>query len=517
MSTEKLKAAILDLDGVITQTARVHARAWKRMFDAFLERRSNGADESYEPFSVDHDYTEYVDGKPRLDGVRSFLAARGIELAEGNSGDPAGADTIHGLGNWKNEIFHDLLREQGVEVYEETVEKIRYWRSLGMKTAVVSSSKNCVPVLEAAGLRELFDVKIDGVDSEQRQLKGKPEPDIFLEAARELGVEPSSTVAVEDAPAGVQAACAAGCGLVIGVARSGDVDRLRRRGADRVVRDLGELENVDLHQTRQVEHSTHRTPKSAREHSERIRQRLQQHRAVLFLDYDGTLTPIVRRPDQATLSDSMREVLRQLAERHTVAIVSGRDRADVERMVGLEQLYYAGSHGFDITGPGNTHRQQDDAQAALPSLEAAEQELRQQLQAVRGAWVERKRFAVAIHYREAADEDIEQVEQIVERVAHRHHELRQRQGKKIFELQPDVSWDKGHAVLWLLRTLGLDGAEVAPIYIGDDTTDEDAFEALHDRGIGIVVGHAVSCTRAHYYLHDTHEVEEFLWELVTNT
>lgn len=513
MRIDQLDAIILDLDGVITQTAQVHALAWKQMFDAYLQERPERAGESHEPFDLEDDYSEYVDGKPRQEGVRSFLESRGIELPDGSPDDPPGTETINGLGNRKNEIFQQLLHEQGVDVYQDAVEQVRSWRAAGLKTAIVSSSKNCVQVLEAAGMRDLCDAKVDAIDAERRQLRGKPDPDMFLEAARELGVKPSRTAVVEDSAVGVRAAVAGGFRTVVGVARDGDTEELKRRGAGCVVRSLRELEAHEPPLLGQPGHTTHSTPRSARDDEHWIAQRLQQHRAALFLDYDGTLTPIVRHPEEARLSDSMRDCLEQLAEHCTVAVVSGRDRPDVEQMVGLENVYYAGSHGFDIAGPGGVHREQEVAKACLPSLDEAEGELRDQLESIAGAWVERKRFALAVHFREVADEDIPQVQKVVVRTSDRHRDLRKSDGKKVLELQPNVPWDKGRAVLWLLSTLGLDDPSVVPIYVGDGTTDEDAFEALHDRGLGIVVGHAVSSTQAQYFLRDTDEVEAFLRSL----
>ena len=180
MSTPTYRAAILDLDGVITQTAHLHAQAWKQMFDAYLQERDKRESEDQRPFDVGEDYEEYVDGKPRYDGVRSFLASRGIELPEGEPDDEPDRETICGLGNRKNEIFHELLGEQGVDVYEDAVEQIESWRERGLRMAVISSSRNCSAILKAAGLRELFVVKVDGVDSERLGLQGKPAPDMFL-------------------------------------------------------------------------------------------------------------------------------------------------------------------------------------------------------------------------------------------------------------------------------------------------------------------------------------------------
>jgi beta-phosphoglucomutase family hydrolase len=234
-------ACLFDLDGVLTQTAKVHAAAWKEMFDAFLRERAARSGGPVVPFDPVADYDEYVDGKPRYDGVRSFLAARGIDLPEGEENDPASAETVHGLGNRKNEIVLRLIREQGVEAYEGSVRYVRAAREAGLRRAVVSSSSNCRDVLVAAGIEDLFEQRIDGVVAERDHLKGKPAPDTFLAAAQALGVTPGQSAVFEDALAGVAAGRAGGFACVIGVDRVGQAEELRAHGADLVVADLAEL------------------------------------------------------------------------------------------------------------------------------------------------------------------------------------------------------------------------------------------------------------------------------------
>lgn len=232
-----------------------------------------------------------------------------------------------------------------------------------------------------------------------------------------------------------------------------------------------------------------------------------RRRLALFLDYDGTLTPIVERPEDAALAAETRAVLRRLAQRHSVAIVSGRDLQDVRERVGIEGLHYAGSHGFDIAGPRGSHAH-EAARAAEPRLAAAADELERDTAKLAGVQVERKRFAIAVHFRRARDADRDAVEAAVDRALARHAGLRKTGGKKIFELRPDVDWDKGRAVLWLLKELGLE--EALPVYIGDDVTDEDAFRALARRGVGIAVQGAPQPTAAQYTLRDPDEVRALL-------
>jgi len=236
-----IRACLFDLDGVLTQTAKIHAAAWKEMFDAFLRTRAAQTGESFEPFDPVADYDEYVDGKPRYDGVRSFLAARGIALPEGTPDDPPDAATVHGLGNRKNELVLAMIERQGVEVYEGSVRYVRAVRDAGLGRAVVTSSANADEVLAAAGIDDLFDVRIDGVVAAREHLEGKPAPDTFLAAARALEVAPDRAAVFEDALAGVAAGRAGRFGLVVGVDRVGQADELREHGADVVVGDLSEL------------------------------------------------------------------------------------------------------------------------------------------------------------------------------------------------------------------------------------------------------------------------------------
>ena len=238
---DELGAVIFDMDGVVTDTASVHAAAWKRLFDAYLEERSRRTGEPFRPFDIDRDYREYVDGKPRSDGVRDFLRSRGIVLPEGSPEDAPGTETIRGLGNRKDRYFLDDVASNGVEPYPGTVGLVRALRAADLGVAIISASRNLGEVLRAAGVDDLFDVRVGGVEAEQLGLKGKPDPAVFIEAARRLGVAPSNAAVIEDALAGVEAGRRGGFGLVVGVDRTGHAEELRARGADVVVRDPGEL------------------------------------------------------------------------------------------------------------------------------------------------------------------------------------------------------------------------------------------------------------------------------------
>jgi beta-phosphoglucomutase family hydrolase len=238
---DHVRACLFDLDGVLTRTAKVHAAAWKEMFDGYLRERAARDGSTFVPFDAVGDYDAYVDGRPRADGVRTFLASRGMHLPEGAPGDGPDAETVNGLGTRKNNLVLRRIREDGVEPYAGSVAFVHAVRKAGLGRAVVSSSANCRDVLVAAGIEDLFDERIDGITARDRGLRGKPAPDTYLEAARDLGVEPGAAAVFEDALAGVEAGRAGRFGAVVGVDRVGQAEQLTAHGADIVVRDLAEL------------------------------------------------------------------------------------------------------------------------------------------------------------------------------------------------------------------------------------------------------------------------------------
>lgn len=238
---DHVSACLFDLDGVLTQTARVHDAAWQRVFDEFLRDRAERTGTPFVPFDPARDYNDYVDGRPRADGVRTFLASRGIELPDGGPDDPVDAPTVNGLGNRKNRMLLDLIHSDGVQAYPGSVAYLRAAQAAGLLRAVVSASANCADVLAAAAITDLLQVRVDGVVAARLGLRGKPEPDTFLHAARELGVAPGEAAVFEDAVAGVEAGRAGRFGAVVGVDRVGHADELRAHGASIVVSDLAEL------------------------------------------------------------------------------------------------------------------------------------------------------------------------------------------------------------------------------------------------------------------------------------
>ena len=492
-----IDAVVFDMDGVVTRTAAVHAAAWKQLFDDFLERRAAAAGLDWTPFDADTDYRVYVDGKARYDGVRSFLASRDITLPEGAPDDPPDVETVCGLGNRKNGYFIDEVERHGVKAFESTVRLVRSLQQLGIGAAIISASENATVILSAAGIGRLFPVQVDGLVARRLSLPGKPDPAVFLEATRQLGSVPDRAIVVEDALAGVEAGRRGGFAHVIGVDRTGYPEALRESGADVVVPDLADVTTDPP------------TLPSALTCSADIARRSDGTPPAVFLDYDGTLTPIVARPELATLSAAMATVLRDLAARCPVAILSGRDLADLQQMVTLDGMVYAGSHGFDVDAPeelgGRVRRGEDFADV----LAVARARLKEAVAPIAGAWVEDKAFAVTLHFRQVAPEDEPAVEAAFSGVADAFPELRRTGGKKVLELRPNVEWDKGRALHMLLERMNRSVTHF-PLFIGDDETDEDAFRAVVGSGIGIRVGEPHVASAAEYFLADSDEVATFL-------
>ena len=494
-------AVIFDLDGVVTDTASIHAAAWKDMFDEFLSGRPASDHENHSPFS-DDDYRHFVDGKPRHDGVVDFLASRGISLPAGEPTDGA-EDTVCGLGNRKQRLFLERL-DVGVPVFESTVALVRKLAETGVATAIYSSSRNCEHILKAAGLGDLFAIRVDGVVADALGLPGKPDPAVLLEATTRLGAVPERSVVVEDAEAGVEAGRNGGFALVVGVDRTGHAEELLRCGADMVVPDLADV-GVRTGDKRMSD-----LPNALDSYGQLIGV-VGGRQPFVCLDFDGTLSDIVSDPDAATLVDGAAKALENLAAQCPVAILSGRDLADIRDRVGLPGLWYAGSHGFELIGPDGSQHHNDAAAAAVPVLERAADALRDELKHIPGARVEHKRYAVAVHYRNAPVERVGEIIAATHRHGHRHG-LRVTGGRKVVELRPDIDWDKGTALAWISDQINQTG-RVLPIYVGDDLTDEDAFDAIRFHGIGVVVRHDEDGgrpTAAEFTLNSPQEVCEFL-------
>ncbi len=525
ISPDRHRAVVFDLDGVVTDTASLHFRAWKHLFDDFFDRREPTPGEDHRAFSKE-DYKEHVDGKARRDGVRSFLTSRGIELPEGSEDDPDDRCTVYGLGNRKNRLFRQRLEADGVAVFDSTVELARDLQRRGIGTAVISASRNCRQVLESAGLGGLFPVRVDGVVADDLGLRGKPQPDMFVEAAERLGASPAHTVVVEDARAGVRAGREGNFGLVVGVERDGTPDALRDSGAHIVVADLSEVRVAGDGSDQRHGDGTDddRRPEDASQRPlsavpdalaswDDVMRRLSDRSPVFFLDFDGTLAPIVDDPTEVAMTSATRSALEDLAEVAPVAIVSGRDLHDVEQLAPLDGAWFAGSHGFEIAGPDGTDHRHPGAEDALPALDEAERDCHRRLDDVDGATVDRKRYALAVHYRQVdGDERVDEVVGAAREIA-RSHGLRATGGRKVVELRPDIDWHKGKAVDWLMETIVPNQRSAVAIYAGDDITDEDALAAVRKSGLGIVVRSDEAgdrLTSAHVAVDDTEEMARLL-------
>ncbi len=386
---------------------------------------------------------------------------------------------------------------------ESTGTLARRLRAAGVATAIYSPAGQCEQVLGPAGIAGSFTVRVDGA-GRAPGLSAKPELTHLLAAAEKLGVAAQRSVVVEAGGAGLEAASAGGFAVVIGVGQDEDASELLRCGADVVVPYLTDIE------VRTGDKRMSQRPNALDSYGELIGI-VAGRQPFVCLDYDGTLSEIVPDPDAATLVDGAAEGLEQLAAQCPVAILSGRDLADIRDRVGVPGIWYAGSHGFELIGPDGSHHQHDAVSAAAGVLESAAAELRDELSQVPGARVEHKRFAVAVHYRNVAAKRVAEVIA----AAHRHGRrggLRVTSGRKVVELRPDIDWDKGTALAWIRDRIPQPG-QLLPIYIGDDLTDEDAFDAIRFSGIGIVVRHDEDGDRptaASFALRSPAEVSNFV-------
>lgn len=510
------QAVIFDLDGVITQTAKLHAQAWKVAFDEYLHLRSQRINEPFVEFAQDKDYLTYLDGKPRYQGVESFLLSRGINLPFGEPDDSSEKETVCGVGNLKNVKFLEILKNQGAQVYRSTVDFVKKLRDAGVRVGVASSSKNCKYILESVGIADLFETRVDGLVSAQVGLKGKPEPDIFTLAAKNLGVDITKTVVVEDANSGVQAGRNGGFGLVIGVARENNDKDLLLNGADFVVKDLQEV-TLELCQK-----WFQRMPQecfSVWDKKQGLKERIfSKKKIVFFLDYDGTLTPIVSRPQLAVLNADMRETIKKIVDKgHNVSIVSGRMREDVEQLVGVKGIFYAGSHGMDIKGPSFS-LVCEQAQATVSEISQVIDQAKKELADIKGIVIEEKHFSVALHYRLVEEEEgIFKIKTFVKKIVSKNKKLRLMEGKKVFEVLPNIEWNKGQAIRWLMQSLNLSWQDSSVVYIGDDLTDEYAFSCVRTRGAGILVASQVRPSAAEFYLSSPEGVMELFEKVIKDS
>ncbi len=397
----------------------------------------------------------------------------------------------------------DGVLADDVPVFGPTVDLARKLREIGVAAAAYSSSPHCLQALKAGGIDDLFGVCIDGMAGE-RGTAERPDSAALLEATRRLGVRPQRCVVIENSDAGVAAGRTGGFALVIGIDGRGRVADLTRHGADVVLADLAEVT------VRTGDKRVSELPNALESYGQLIGI-TSARESMLFLDFDGTLSPIVSDPGAARLVDGADEALKLVAGVCPVAILSGRDLADVRDRVGIPGIWYAGSHGFELTGPDGAHHQNEAAAVFVPVLESAAAELSRTLAEIPGVRVEHKRFAVAVHYREVVPEHVAEIVATAHGLGARNG-LRVTGGRMLVELRPDIDWDKGTTLAWIRDRIDPSCARL-PIYIGDDLTDEDAFDAVRFDGVGIVVAHDEDGDRktaAHFTLGSPDQVREFI-------
>jgi len=403
---------------------------------------------------------------------------------------------------------------------------------------VASSSKNCKEILETAKIEKFFKTRVDGVVSVEMGLKGKPESDIFTTAAFNLGTIPAESIVVEDATSGVEAGRNGGFGLVIGLARENNQKELLANGADLVVTDLAEI-NLEL-----IEQWFHKKPRNLFQSWDKDSEKIESlegkekttkaiinpfyflsgkshffsgKKIVFFLDYDGTLTPIVSRPELAVISSDMQDTVKKLSQKYTTAIVSGRMREDVEKLVGISGLIYAGSHGFDIKGPEVT-MVKPQAEKSIPLVSKVIEKLKKELAGIVGVIIEEKKFSTAVHYRLVKEEEkILKIRNLVREIIQENKTLRLMEGKKVFEILPAIDWNKGKAVRWVMDSLGINWQDYSVVYIGDDTTDEDAFRTVCTRGTSILVSDKDKVSAADFMVSSPKEVKELFERILEIT
>lgn len=484
METESISASaiILDVDGVITDTRRLHFKAWKKIFDQFL------ADHKMAGAFQNEDYEKFVDGKPREDGLRSYLASRSFTLSK---------EQVDTLSLSKDQLFKEFLKTDKPEVFPDARKAISNWRKNKIPLGAISSSKNSKLILEQAGLLEFFDVCIDGVEGERLNLPGKPDPAYLIEAAKRLGVMTEDCLLVEDAISGIDAGKRAHFKEVVGISRSGQTpkEELYTAGADTIVSSLLDIGKV---------------PHAIMDW-DNIKSQIGNKEIVLFIDYDGTLSEIVSDPRQAVLKQSLKDVLHRCSPSIKIAVISGRDRVDVQERVGLDGIFYVGSHGLDMCGPGCFYYQVEEAQKFSSELQDATMAATLIFEKVKGVHLERKSFSTAIHYRMVPDTEEDSIRDKIFTLIRKYPHLKAKAGKKVIEIFPDINWGKGEAVKKLSEILNIDPAHSIPIYLGDDLTDEDAFKELRHKGIGIKIDEdGETSTEARYFLKNPGEVEKFL-------
>ena len=482
-----MKAVIFDLDGVLTETQRLHAAAWEEMFNEFLKERGET------PFIRGHDYREYLDGKPRENGIRSFLESRNIHLTD---------QEIKILGKRKNDLYLELLQKEGPGLISDSFSFVVSLHRKSVPMAVVSSSRNARFIMKETGLDQLIKVIVDPQVAERENLQGKPSPDYFLKACKLLKVNASESFMVEDAISGVVSGKKAGFKKVIGIKTNNDplgMGELQKAGADEVVSNLWQIK--DIGELLNLPH--------ALDHFASVMNSKSGY--FLFLDFDGTISEIVENPEDASPIAGIVEIISDLARKIPVCIITGRDTSVIRNLINLPEVYYAACHGFEITGPQNYHYDLRAARELKPDFDTAESYLTQEFETIAGIVIERKTFGLAIHYRMIRSE--KEINHVITKVTDYVKEnsmFKLRPGEEVIEMVPNLNWDKGQALLKLYEVLDLPKNIFPPLYLGDGKTDEDAFREMIFWGTPILVGDTSRPTLARYRLNNPGESRAFL-------
>ena len=492
----QFKAAIFDVDGVITNTAKLHFECWKITFDDYLLTLSKMHKILYISFSQD-DYLKYVDGVSRSVGIKNFLASRGIKIS---------SEVIFKISNRKTKLFLQKIKQEGVTVFNDTIQLIKQLKSNHIKIAAVSASKNCRKILNIAGVKNLFDIIVDGNRAAKLGLKSKPSPDIFLLAVQKLQAQPQESLVIEDALQGIEAAKKGNFGLVIALDRwQNRSKQFKTLSADFVVNNLFNFNFVKLKRI-----FSYILPSALFDFAE-IRSKLNNKKLLLGLDFDGTIAPIVKAPSLAKIDNAIFLLLKNIKNFIPLAIISGRQINDLMSRVKLNNIFYAGNHGFEMNLPRFFPEDFTIGSEYQDDILKLHHELNSKLNAIKGCILENKKFSLSVHYRLVEAKQQKVVKDVVNKVLKKYFLLKKNSGKKVLEIKPNLKWHKGKALKYVIDLLESGFKEdICPIYIGDDRTDEDAFKQIFGKGIAIIVGKKTSKMSANYHLLNTKEVYYFL-------
>lgn len=481
-----LKAFIFDLDGVLTDTQKLHMLAWERMFNELLSQYHQA---SFSP----GDYREYLDGKPRIDGIKSFLTSRKIDLNE---------KEMLELGLRKNQYYLEELKSKGPGLIEDSFSLVVQLARNNFPMAVVSSSRNCRQIMDITGLSDYIKVVVDPMVAETEKLPGKPAPDYFLKASELLGYPPEKCCLVEDAISGILAGVRGKFGKVVGIkVNQTGLEGLKMVGAHQVVNSLWEIEGVtELLKLQPASHLIN-SLKSNKDF-------------FLFLDYDGTLSEIVEEPWKAVPVEGIVPLISAIGKLIPVCLITGRDTEVIKSFIDLPHIYYSTCHGFEINGPENLHYELEEARAIGPAFDLAREELTLLMEHHEGLVIERKTFGLAFHYRMIKSREVAQeIVSMVQEYASLHQKLKWKAGEEVIELLPNLNWDKGKALLKLYEVLNFRPTRL-PIFLGDGKTDEDAFREMLNWGYPVLVQEKLRPTLASFQLSSPFEVRRFLKELL---